>query len=318
MTHEGTTIVFDGLTKRFGLTSAVEDLTATVRPGAITAFLGPNGAGKTTTLRMLLGLVTPTAGTATFDGKRYDDLREPARQVGAMLEATGFHPGRTALNHLRVIATGAGISMDAPRHVLDMVGLAEVANRHVGAFSLGMRQRLGLAGALLGDPPVLVLDEPVNGLDPQGIRWLRGLLRTLADDGRTVLLSSHVLPEVEQTADDVLMIAGGRLIRQASLSELRAEHGAGTSVRSPDRVRMTDLLVRAGYRCRTIAADELVVDVTSDVVGRLAAEHGVVLHRLVETTGGLEDVFFRLVATDGHAPYGQFIHSEEPIMEHLR
>jgi ABC-2 type transport system ATP-binding protein len=298
-----TTLVFDGLSKRFGSTLAVQDLSATVRPGAITAFLGPNGAGKTTTLRMLLGLVAPTSGTAKFDGRRYDELAHPVREVGALLEATGFHPGRSALNHLRVVATAAEIPRDAPGRVLDVVGLAEAADHNVGTFSLGMRQRLGLAVALLGDPPVLILDEPVNGLDPQGVRWLRGFLKTLANEGRTVLLSSHVLPEVEQTADDVLLIAGGRLLRQTSLAELRAEHGIGTSVRSPELGRLIDVLTSVGVRCHRSAADELMVEASPDAVGRIAAENGVVLHRLVETTGELEDMFLRLTDAAGHLAY---------------
>ena len=311
-----TTLFFDSLTKRFGSTTAVQDFTATVRPGAITAFLGPNGAGKTTTLRMLLGLVTPTAGTARFDDQRYDELAEPAREVGALLDATGFHPGRSAVNHLRIMARAAGIAKDAPRRVLDAVGLTDVAERNVGTFSLGMRQRLGLAGALLGDPPVLVLDEPVNGLDPQGVRWLRGLLRTLADEGRTVLLSSHVLHEIEQTADDVLLIVGGRLIRQTSLSSLRAEYGVGTTVRSPERVRMVRLLQNAGLGVRTTGPDELEVEGAPDLVGRLAAEHGVVLHHLAERAGGLEDVFLRLTETGTRVAYDQLVDMPEPMMEH--
>jgi ABC-2 type transport system ATP-binding protein len=312
-----TTLVFDGLSKRFGSTQAVQDLSATVRPGAITAFLGPNGAGKTTTLRMLLGLVSPTSGTATFDGRRYEELAHPVREVGALLEATGFHPGRSALNHLRVVATAAEIPGDAPGRVLDAVGLAAVADHNVGTFSLGMRQRLGLAVALLGDPPVLILDEPVNGLDPQGVRWLRGFLKTLAGEGRTVLLSSHVLPEVEQTADDVLLIAGGRLLRQTSLAELRAEHGIGTSVQTPDLTRMIDALTSAGIHCHLSSPDELMVETSPDTVGRLAAENGVVLHRLVETTGELEDMFLRLTDTTGDRPHDATdgTGADEPLKE---
>ncbi len=217
-------IVLDGLTKRFGRTVAVDDLTARIRPGVVTAFLGPNGAGKTTTLRMLLGLVRPTAGTATVGGRSYAELERPSHAVGAMLESTGFHPGRTAVHHLRAMAMPAGISRVRCEQVLDLVGLADAADRKVGQFSLGMRQRLGLAFALLGDPPVVVLDEPANGLDPQGIRWLRAVLRGLADEGRTLLVSSHVLAEVEQTADEVLILSRGRLVRHAAMEEIRA-HG---------------------------------------------------------------------------------------------
>ncbi len=288
-----TTIDFRGLTKRFGATVAVDDLTARVAPGSVTAFLGPNGAGKTTTLRMLLGLVAPTAGTATIDGRRYDELPEPVREVGALLEASGFHPSRTASHHLRTLAVAARLPPDAPARVLAEVRLTPHADRRVGTFSLGMRQRLGLAAAMLGDPPVLVFDEPTNGLDPQGIRWLRGYLRKLADEGRTVLVSSHVLAEVEQTADHVIVIACGRLVRSASLAELRAEAGIGTGVRTPEIERLSSLLEAAGYAVRRVAPDELVVNGAPELVGELAAMHQVVLHRLFET-GGLEEVFIRL------------------------
>ena len=290
----GTTLHFEGLTKRFGATLAVDGLTAQVRPGAVTGFLGPNGSGKTTSLRMLLGLVQPTSGTATFDGRRYEDLREPAREVGTLLEATGFHPGRTARDHLRVLATAAGLPLSRCDEVLAGVGLTEAAGRKVGGFSLGMRQRLGLAAALLGDPPVLVLDEPANGLDPAGTRWLRGFLRGLAGQGRTVLVSSHVLPEVDQTADDVLVIAQGRLVRAGPLAQLRQEGGGGTQVRSPQADRLAHLLHEAGHVGRMVSTDELVVQAAPPVVGELAAAHGVVLHRLAEGAGGLEDVFLQI------------------------
>ncbi|MCY1142199.1 ATP-binding cassette domain-containing protein [Actinoplanes sp. Pm04-4] len=199
-----------GLTKRFGTVDAVRELDFKVTPG-ITAFLGPNGAGKTTTLRMLLGLIRPTFGTATIDGKRYAELRHPRRVVGAVLEATGFHPGRTARRHLEILAVAGGLPLARVDQVLDQVGLTDAARRRAGGFSLGMRQRLGLAGALLGDPGVLILDEPANGLDPAGMAWLRGLLRGFAGQGRTVIVSSHVLAEVAQTADRAVVISGGRL-----------------------------------------------------------------------------------------------------------
>jgi ABC-2 type transport system ATP-binding protein len=227
------TITIDGLGKRFGDVLAVDNLSFEVDRGTVVGFLGPNGAGKTTTLRMLLGLVTPTAGSATIDGQPYRELADPVRHVGAVLEAAGFHPGRSARNHLRVVATAAGLPLERADQVLAQVGLADAARRRVGGFSLGMRQRLGLAAALLGDPQVLILDEPANGLDPEGIRWLRGFLRQLADQGRTVLVSSHVLAEVAQTVDQVVIIARGRLVAQSSLaaadagiaiSELRFEH----------------------------------------------------------------------------------------------
>ena len=209
-----------GLTKRFGDVVAVDGVSLDIEPGTVTGFLGPNGAGKTTTLRMLLGLVQPTSGTATFGGRPYVDLDEPARHVGAVLEASSFHPKRGAVDHLRVLATAAGIPPERARQALERVGLASVARRPVGGFSLGMRQRLGLAGALLGDPAVLILDEPANGLDPEGVRWLRSFLRSQADEGRTVLVSSHLLGEASKTVDHVVILDKGRLVVHAPLAEL--------------------------------------------------------------------------------------------------
>jgi ABC-2 type transport system ATP-binding protein len=213
-------ITIDGLTKRYGAATAVDRLTFQVEPGLVTAFLGPNGAGKTTTLRMLLGLVTPTAGRALVDGRRYAELADPRRVVGAVLEATGFHPGRRGRDHLRILAEAGGIARARVEEVLERVGLAEAAGRRVGGYSLGMRQRLGLAAALLGDPGVLILDEPANGLDPAGMAELRELLRELAAEGRTVLMSSHVLSEVAQTVDRVVVIADGTLRWSGPLAEL--------------------------------------------------------------------------------------------------
>jgi len=218
-------ITVAGLTKRYGPVTAVDGLTFTVEPGQVTGFLGPNGAGKTTTLRMLLGLVTPTEGTALIGGRRYADLREPRRAVGAVLEATGFHPGRTGRDHLRVLAAAAGIPAERVAAVLGQVGLDDAAVRRVRGYSLGMRQRLGLAAALLGDPRVLILDEPGNGLDPAGLAELRDLLRGLAGDGRTILMSSHVLSEVAQTVDRVIIIAGGTLRFAGPLGELTSVRG---------------------------------------------------------------------------------------------
>ena len=285
-------VELSGLTKSFGNVRAVDDVSAVIAAGQVTAFLGPNGAGKTTTLRMLLGLVAPTSGTATFGGRRYDQLPDPVRHVGAVLEASGYHPGRTALDHLRVLATAARLAQEAPMRVLADTGLAENARRRVGEFSLGMRQRLGLAAAMLGDPTVLVLDEPTNGLDPQGVRWLRGYLRQLADEGHTVLVSSHALSEVEQTADHVLLIAKGRLVRSSTLTALRAEAGVGCRVRTPEPARLSTVLDAAGHRYRPVD-EELAVHATPEQVGELAAAHGIVLHRLT-ATAGLEDAFFRL------------------------
>jgi ABC-2 type transport system ATP-binding protein len=214
-----------GLRKRFGPVTAVHELTFDVQPGSVTGFLGPNGAGKTTTLRMLLGLITPDAGTATIGGSPYWALEEPLRQVGAVLEASSFHPGRSARNHLRIQAMAGHAHPDRVDEVLDLVQLSDVAGRRVGKFSLGMKQRLGLATALLADPEVLILDEPTNGLDPEGVRWLRGLLREFAADGGTVLVSSHLLAEVAQTVDSVVILDHGRLVTQSSLDDLTAEPG---------------------------------------------------------------------------------------------
>ncbi len=278
-----------GLTKHFGETVALDDLTFSVRPGVVTGFLGPNGSGKTTTLRCLLGLVTPTSGTATIDGRPYRDLEHPARTVGAALEASSFHPGRTARAHLQVMALAAGIPVARCDELLTQVGLAEVAGRRVGGFSLGMRQRLALAQALLGDPQVLLLDEPANGLDPAGIAWLRGFLRALAAEGRTVLVSSHVLSEVEQTVDDVVVITRGRLVRQGPLAELDAGP-ARVLVRTPEPEALRDAL--AGFTVETLPAGVLRVQGrTAEQVGHAAFGAGVELHELTPEPGDLEKVF---------------------------
>ena len=286
-------VELSGVTKAFGDFLAVDQVSAVAHPGQVTALLGPNGAGKTTTLRMLLGLVAPSSGTATFDGQRYDQLSEPVRQVGALLEASGCHPGRTALAHLRTLATAARLPQEAPERVLEETGLSGDARRRVGEYSLGMRQRLGLAAAMLGDPSVLVLDEPTNGLDPPGVRWLRGYVRRLADEGRTVLLSSHALSEVELTADHVLVLSQGRLVRSARLDELRAEAGVGSRACTPEPDRLCAVLDAAGHAYRR-TEEELVVDAAPEQVGELAAVHGIVLHALAGT-GGLEQAFFHLI-----------------------
>jgi ABC-2 type transport system ATP-binding protein len=286
------------LSKSFGAVRAVDRVSATAMPGQVTALLGPNGAGKTTILRMLLGLVVPSSGTATFGGQRYAELATPVRRVGAVLEASGWHPGRTARDQLRILATASRLPVDAVARVLAQTELTGVGGRRVGEFSLGMRQRLGLAAAMLGDPDVLVLDEPTNGLDPPGMKWLREHLRDLADQGRTVLVSSHALAEVEQIADHVLVLAHGRLIRSAALSELRAELGAGSRVRTPEVDRVVDVMRTAGIRCTPADAD-LVLDASPEQVGELAARYGLVLHRLMPTVD-LEHVFFQLVGdSDG-------------------
>ena len=287
------------LSKRFGPVHAVDRVSATALSGQVTALLGPNGAGKTTILRMLLGLVAPSTGTATFAGQRYDELTDPVRRVGAVLESSGWHPGRTARDHLRILATASQLPGEAPLRALATTGLANVAGRRVGEFSLGMRQRLALAAAMLGDPDILVLDEPTNGLDPPGMRWLREHLRRLADQGRTVLLSSHALGEVEQIADHVLVLARGRLIRSAGLAELRAEAGIGSRIRTPEPDRLVAALQAAGHSCSPVD-DDLVVDAAPEQVGELAARHGLVLHRLMPTID-LEHVFFRLMTESNEA-----------------
>jgi ABC-2 type transport system ATP-binding protein len=287
-----------GLTKRFGAVTALDDLTFSVRPGVVTGFLGPNGAGKTTTLRCLLGLVSPTSGSATVDGRDYRDLERPQQTVGAALEASSFHPGRSARAHLQVMALAGGLELSRADLLLDQVGLHDFADRRVGGYSLGMRQRLALAQALLGDPPVLILDEPANGLDPAGIAWLRHFLRTLAAEGRTVLVSSHVLSEVQQTVDEVVVIARGRLVRQGSLASLEA--GPGTVlVRTP-----TPGLLLAALAPRTVTSTERGLRVqgsTTDEVGRLAHQHGVELHELTAESSDLEQIFLSLTSEVGAA-----------------
>ncbi len=296
--REGHRIDVVGLTKRFGAVTALDDLTFSVRPGVVTGFLGPNGAGKTTTLRCLLGLVAPTSGSATVDGRRYRDLEHPLATVGAALEAADFHPGRTARAHLQVIALAAGIPPDRVDQLLGLVGLEEFADRRVGGYSLGMRQRLGLAQALLGDPPVLILDEPANGLDPAGIAWLRQLLRSLAQEGRTVLVSSHVLSEVEQTVDDIVVIARGRLVRQGTLASLEAGPAA-VLLRTPTPELLADAL--APYAVTTVGDRLRVEGCTTDEVGHLAHVHGVELHELAAEASDLEKVFLELTRDEGAA-----------------
>ncbi|MCU1621014.1 MAG: ABC-type multidrug transport system, ATPase component [Modestobacter sp.] len=288
-----------GLTKTFGSVRAVDDLSFTVEPGQVTGFLGPNGAGKTTTLRMALGLETPDRGTATFNGVPYVSLSDPMLLVGAVLE-TAFHPARSGRNHLRVYCRAAGLPVSRADEVLDQVGLGPAGKRRAGGYSLGMRQRLGLATALLGDPQVLVLDEPANGLDPEGIQWLRGFLRHQAHDrGRTVLVSSHLLTEVEQTADRVVIVGAGRLVRQGSLAELRAGSAGSVLVRSPQVAALAGLLRASGT---TVTATDgstdglTITGLPVDEVGRQAFAGGIELHELRAHTSGLEEVYFRLTA----------------------
>jgi ABC-2 type transport system ATP-binding protein len=289
------TIRIQNLTKRYGSVLGVDDLSFDVRPGQVTGFLGPNGSGKTTTLRILLGLATPTAGTATIGGLPYRQLSDPVRQVGAALDSNTFHPGRSAAQHLRIITTASGLPRHRVDEVLGLVGLSDVAGRRVGGFSLGMRQRLSLAGALLGDPGVLVFDEPLNGLDPDGIRWLRGLLRELAAQNRTVFVSSHLLSEVAQTVDQVVVLSRGRLVAQTSLSDLVART-AVVRVRTPDASRLLGVLEAAGLQVRLVDGSTVEArSATADAVGVAAAAAGVTILELSRHDEDLESLFFDLV-----------------------
>jgi ABC-2 type transport system ATP-binding protein len=294
-------IAVEGLSKAYGKTVAVQDLSFEVKPGSILGFLGPNGAGKTTTLRILLGLARPSSGAATIDGRPYTELTEPAGKVGAVLDSSGFHPGRKGRNHLRVIARGAGIPVSRVDELLRLVELDTDGGRRVKGYSLGMKQRLNLAGALLGDPEVLILDEPANGLDPQGIRWLRDLLRSLSGEGRTILVSSHVLAEVSQTVDEVVVIHKGRLRAHSSLAELTGRRAGAEAarVRSPQAARLSEAVRAAGGTVEH--HDDLleVRDLSAARVGELAAGNDVVLHELVaHEQSSLEDVFLELTSEE--------------------
>ena len=295
----GIPIEISGLSKQFGHVTAVDDLSFTVEPGRVTGFLGPNGAGKTTTLRVLLGLVRATAGTATFGGTAYRDLPRPLTTVGAALDAN-FHPGRTARNHLRVYATAAGIPGDRVPVVLEQVGLDEFAVRRVGGYSLGMRQRLSLAYTLLGDPGVFVLDEPINGLDPEGIKWIRGFLQGLAREGRTVLVSSHLLSEVQQSVDDVVIISRGRLVKTGTLSSLELDAAPRTIVDSPDRPSLAAALEQAGLAFTEGRSGFIVDEPDPGLVGHAAFVGGVELSALHRLKSGLEESFLTLVGEEVH------------------
>jgi ABC-2 type transport system ATP-binding protein len=288
------------VSKRFGSVQAVAGLSFTVEAGRVTGFLGPNGAGKSTTLRVLLGLVRANAGAATFDGRRYGELPHPSAHVGAVLEEGSFHPGRTGRNHLRVLAAAGQHPPGRVPEVLEQVGLTAAANRRVKGYSMGMRQRLAIAAALLGDPEVLILDEPANGLDPPGIRWMRDLLRTEAGRGRAVLVSSHLLSEVAQSVDDVVVIARGRLRASGPLEGvLGTPDGPVTRVRSADAGRLAALLRERGLAAEPHDGNALLVRGAPDVVGEIAAEHRVALVELVAVSRSLEEAFFEL--TEGEA-----------------
>ncbi|MFD9902911.1 ABC transporter ATP-binding protein [Streptomyces sp. NPDC059063] len=293
-------IEVEALTKRYRGHLAVDELSFTAEPGRVTAFLGPNGAGKSSTLRAILGLDIPDGGRCAVNGRALRAVRHPVREVGALLDAGAVHPGRSARDHLRWIAVGSGIGAARVDAVLDQVGLAGVADRRVGGFSLGMRQRLGLAAALLGDPGVLILDEPVNGLDPEGIRWIRGLLRTQADEGRTVLVSSHVMSEMEQTADRFVIIGRGRLVADVTAVELHERFGRGVLVRSPEPDRLAGALEAAGAVVRRESDGGLVVDhVGGEEIRGIAAGHGIPLWAASRLGASLEETYLRLTAAAG-------------------
>jgi ABC-2 type transport system ATP-binding protein len=288
-----------GLSKRYGDKLAVDDLSFTVRPGIVTGFLGPNGAGKSTTMRLILGLDAPTAGRVTVNGKPFAEHAAPLREAGALLEARGVHTGRTARNHLRVLAATTGIGRRRVDEVIEMVGLTGVADRRAGTFSLGMGQRLGVASALLGDPRTLILDEPVNGLDPDGVRWIRHLLRQLADEGRTVFLSSHLMSEMALTAEHVIIVGQGRLLRDMPMQAFIAESSAPVvRVRSPQAERLAGLIEGPGVVVRREAAEVLEVEgCSSDAIGVAAAGAGLTLYELAPQAASLEAAYMALTET---------------------
>lgn len=292
---DGQLIEFDHATKRFGAVAAVSDFSARVNPGVVTGFLGPNGAGKTTTLRMLLGLERPTSGTATIGGSRYAELRNPARVIGAMMEDPGFRPRRSVERHLTTAAKAAGIPLSRVGELLSFVGLENDADTRIAALSLGMRQRLSAATALLGDPGVLVLDEPANGLDPEGIRWMRTLIRGLADEGRTVLVSSHVLSEVEQIADEILVIAHGELKFAGTMEDLADPRTGPVVVDAADRSALSVSLKDAGYEFEILRSGLTVRGSDAATIGGITARAGVALTTLQQRGPTLEDVFLDLV-----------------------
>ena len=284
------------LTKHYGERVAVDDLSFSVRPGLVTGFLGPNGSGKSTTMRMILGLDAPTSGTVTVNGRHYADHPAPLREVGALLEARAIHTGRTAANHLRAMAATTGISRRRVDEVIDLAGLRDVADKRAGTFSLGMGQRLGIASALLGNPHTVILDEPVNGLDPEGVRWIRNLLRGLADEGRTVLLSSHLMSEMALTADHLIVVGRGKLIRDMPVDAfIESASSTAVKVRTPDDERLRDALLEEGVRVSSARAGELeVTGLTSDEIGYRAAAGGLTLLELSPVQASLEEAFMAL------------------------
>ena len=289
-------IVADHLTKRFGTRTAVSDVSFTVPPGRVTGFLGPNGAGKSTTMRMIVGLDRPTAGSVTIDGTPYVRLRAPLTDVGVLLDAKAVHTGRSARNHLRVLAATHGIGHRRVDEVIELTGLASVADKRAGGFSLGMGQRLGIAAALLGDPHTLILDEPVNGLDPEGVRWVREFVRRIAAEGRTVLLSSHLMSEMALTADHVIVLGRGRVLADGPVDELvRSWTTEAVLVRSPELSRLVEVLAPEGVTTTLVETGLVhVVGTSAASVGEIAARHGIPLHELTPRSGSLEDAYLAL------------------------
>jgi ABC-2 type transport system ATP-binding protein len=301
--HEGQRMIEAvGLTKRYGSKTAVDDATFTVQPGRVTGFLGPNGAGKSTTMRLIVGLDRPTSGTVSIDGKRYAQLDAPLREVGVLLDAKAVHTGRSARGHLRALAATHGIPSRRVDEVIDLAGLETVAGKRVGAFSLGMGQRLGIAAALLGDPAILILDEPVNGLDPEGVIWVRTLMRRLADEGRTVFLSSHLMSEMAQAADHIIVLGRGRVIADAPVAEILSgaagAAGATVRVRTPHAPYLAPLLTAQHATVTTPSAAEPdlleVTGLTSAQIGGIAAPAGIILHELTPAGRSLEDAYLTL------------------------
>jgi ABC-2 type transport system ATP-binding protein len=293
-------IRLERLTKRYGDTTAVDDISAVIEPGRVTGFLGPNGAGKSTTMRMIVGLDRPTAGTAIVNGKRYAEHRAPLREVGSLLEARAMHPGRTAANHLRAVAATHGIPRSRVEEVLGLTGLTAVANKRVGKFSLGMGQRLGIAVALLGDPRTLILDEPVNGLDPDGVLWVRHLTRSLAAEGRTVFLSSHLMSEMAQTADHLLVLGRGRILADAPIADVVAGATQGiVRVRTPDGDRLDRAVAGTGVTVRRVEDGSFeVLGATPAQIGDAALAAGIPLHELTPVSASLEEAYLTLTKDD--------------------
>lgn len=290
-------IKIDQLTKHYGSTVALDNLSFEVQPGVVTGFLGPNGSGKSTTMRILLGLDNATRGTATIDGKPYRHLKAPLREVGALLDAKAVHPGRSAYNHLRSLAVSNGIPTSRVKEVLEFAGIASVAKKRVGDFSLGMSQRLGIAAALLGDPPVLLFDEPVNGLDPEGIRWIRDFFRSLATEGRTVLVSSHLMSEMALTADQIIVIGRGKFITQGSVNDLTASARGAVLVRSADNAKLKKSLAATGVTFEDLSDDAVRVSgVDAEAIGTTAFSNGLAIYELTPERASLEEVFMDLTA----------------------